>query len=106
MVKKSLFDAVGGFNENYSIIYQDVDLCLKFLTKGYRIIYNPRVIITHYECSTRDKNQYDLIDKNLLLDQWEDIIKKGDAYYNCNFNLTNYGPGNRGYILKIKEEIF
>lgn len=106
MVKKSLFDAVGGFNENYSIIYQDVDLCLKFLTKGYRIIYNPRIIITHYECSTRDKNQYDLIDKNLLLDQWEDIIKKGDAYYNCNFDLTNYGPGNRGYILKIKEEIF
>ena len=106
MVKKSLFVDVGGFNEYYSIIYQDVDLCLKFLTKGYRIIYNPRVVITHYECSTRDKNQYDLIDKNLLLDQWEDIIKSGDIYYNCNFDLTNYGPGNTGYALNIKEEIF
>ena len=106
MVKKSLFDNVGGFNEYYSIIYQDVDLCLKFLTKGYRIIYNPRVMITHYECSTRDKNQYDLIDKNLLLDQWEEVIKNGDIYYNCNFDLTNYGIENRGYILNIKEEIY
>ena len=106
MVKKSLFDSVGGFNEYYSIIYQDVDLCLKFLSRGYRIIFNPQVIITHFECSTRDKNRYDLIDKNLLLDQWEEFIKKGDIYYNCNFDLNNYGPENRGYVLHIKEEIF
>jgi hypothetical protein len=42
----------------------------------------------------------------LLLDQWEDIIKSGDIYYNCNFDLTNYGPGNTGYALNIKEEIY
>jgi len=106
MVKKSLFDDVGGFDEHYSVIYQDVDLCLKFLSRGYRIIFNPRVIITHYECSTRDKNHYDLIDKNLLLDRWEEIIRRGDSYYNCNFDLDNYGPGNRGYVLRINEEIF
>jgi GT2 family glycosyltransferase/2-polyprenyl-3-methyl-5-hydroxy-6-metoxy-1,4-benzoquinol methylase len=97
MVKKSVFLSVEGFNEHYSNIYQDVDLCLKFSIKGYRIIFNPRVIITHYECSTRDKKYYDLIDRNLLLDQWEEIIERGDKYYNCNFDVTKYGSGNTGY---------
>jgi len=97
MVKKSVFLNVEGFNEHYSNVYQDVDLCLKFISNGYRIIFNPRVIITHFECSTRDKKQYDLIDRNLLLDQWDEIIEKGDKYYNCNFDLTNYGLGNTGY---------
>jgi GT2 family glycosyltransferase len=97
MVKKSVFLSVEGFNEHYSNIYQDVDLCLKLNSKGYRIIFNPRVMITHYECSTRDKKYYDLIDRNLLLDQWEEVINRGDKYYNCNFDLTVYGPGNTGY---------
>jgi len=104
MVKKSKFIEVGGFNEHYSIIYQDVDLCLKYMAKGYRIIFDPRAIITHYECSTRNKKSYDLVDRNLLLDQWEEVIKKGDKYYNCNFDLTHYGSGNTGYRTKKKME--
>jgi len=103
MVKKSLFWDVGGFNEHYSIIYQDVDLCLKFISRGYRIIVNPRVVITHYECSTRDKYGYDFIDRNLLLDQWSEIIENGDKYYNKNFDLTKYGRENTGYTIKEKE---
>ena len=97
MVKKTVFLSVEGFNEHYSNIYQDVDLCLKFSSKGYRIIFNPQVVITHFECSTRDKKHYDLIDRYLLLDQWDEIIERGDKYYNCNFDITNYGSGNTGY---------
>ena len=98
MVKKSLFWDVGGFNEHYSIVYQDVDLCLKFIsTRRYRIIFNPRVVIVHYESSTREKGQYDFIDRNLLLDQWSEIIENGDKYYNKNFDLTKYGRGITGY---------
>ncbi len=104
MVKKSVFLELYGFNEHYSIIYQDVDLCLKFISNGYRIIFNPRVIITHYECSTRDITQYNLVDRNLLLDQWEELIKKGDRYYNCNFDLANYGLGSTGYKIKEKRD--
>lgn len=103
MVKKSVFMEVGGFNEYYSVIYQDVDLCLKFITRGYRIIFNPRVIILHYECSTRDKHQYDFIDRTLLLDQWDEIIDNGDKYYNNNFDVTKYCPGHTGYTVTEKE---
>jgi GT2 family glycosyltransferase/SAM-dependent methyltransferase len=102
MVKKSVFWDVGGFNEHYSLIYQDIDLCLKFISRGYRIIFNPRVVITHYESSTRNKNQYDFIDRNLFLDQWSEIIEKGDKYYNENFDLIKYGQRSSGYTVKGK----
>ena len=28
-----------------------------------------------------------MIDRMLLLDQWEDVIERGDPYYNRNLNL-------------------
>lgn len=54
MIKKSLFEAVGGFDEiEFPIAYNDVDLCLKVLQKQQRIVYNPHCQLYHYEGSFR-----------------------------------------------------
>ena len=98
MLKKSVYEEVGGFNVHYATIYQDVDLCLKIRKKGLRIIYTPTAKLYHYEGRTRDLNIYDMIDRILLLDEWEAVIKKGDPYYNPNFDLT-YTREKTGYSL-------
>lgn len=85
MVRRTLFEEVGGFNEHYFTAYQDVDLCLRFLAKGKRNIYTPRATLIHYESYTR-KEYYDWVDRNLLLDFWEPLIEAGDPYYNINFD--------------------
>jgi GT2 family glycosyltransferase len=49
MVKKDRFDEVGGFDEEFRITYNDVDLCLKLKKAGYRNIYNPHAELIHHE---------------------------------------------------------
>ncbi len=86
MMRRSLFDELGGFNEHFFTAFQDVDLCLKIRERGKRIIFTPRARLIHHESVSRGK-YYDLVDHNLLLDCWEPLIKAGDPYYNPNFDV-------------------
>lgn len=87
MIRKSVFDAVGGFNEHFFTAYQDVDLCLRLRARGLRVICTPRALLLHPEFVSRPSYYYDIIDRMLLLDQWEDVIERGDPYYNPNLDL-------------------
>jgi glycosyltransferase involved in cell wall biosynthesis len=49
MMRKSVFDEVGGFDESYRITYNDVDLCLRLHEKGYHNVYTPHVKLLHHE---------------------------------------------------------
>jgi GT2 family glycosyltransferase len=50
MVKRSLFDAVGGLTEDYVVgDYEDSDLCLKLRAAGARIRYEPAAELWHFE---------------------------------------------------------
>jgi O-antigen biosynthesis protein len=86
MIRKTLFDEIGGFNEHFFTAYQDVDLCLRLRARGLRLIYTPQAVAVHHESVSR-KRYYDMIDRNLLLDRWEELIEQGDPYYNPNLNL-------------------
>jgi GT2 family glycosyltransferase len=100
MIKKEVFHQVNGFEGSYNSVYQDVDLCLKIRNKGYSIICTPASVLFHHESVSRG-NDYDFIDRMLLKDQWETVLKN-DPYYNPNFKLDIYGQGHTGYEPKYK----
>ena len=86
MIRKSLFEEIGGLNPHFFTAYQDVDLCLRLRARGLRVICTPRAVLLHHESVSR-QSYYDMIDRMLLLDQWEAVIERGDPYYNPNLNL-------------------
>jgi GT2 family glycosyltransferase len=90
MIKRSDYLNGGGLLEYYESHYQDVDLCLRLLANGKHNLYVSHAVLIHYEGSTRGKF-YDHMDRALLLDTWEDLIAKGDSFYNPNFTLANSG---------------
>jgi O-antigen biosynthesis protein len=49
-LRKGVFAEVGGFDDRFPIDYHDVDLCLRILASGYRIVYESSVVLRHYEC--------------------------------------------------------
>lgn len=49
MIRKSLFDEVGGFDEEFRVTYNDVDLCLRIYEKGYQNLYTPYARLLHHE---------------------------------------------------------
>ena len=48
MIKKSAFDAVGGFNQRYFLYGEEPDLFLKFKLHGYLCYLHPGVEVIHY----------------------------------------------------------
>ena len=86
MIRKSLFLEIGGFNEHFFTAYQDVDLCLRLRERGLRLVCTPQALVVHHESVSR-QSYYDMIDRMLLLDQWESVIERGDPYYNPHLNL-------------------
>jgi GT2 family glycosyltransferase len=53
MCRREVFDAVGGFEGDLSVAFNDVDFCIKIVEKGYRNIYLPHVVLYHYESKSR-----------------------------------------------------
>ena len=116
MVKKSLYDELGGLSEEFAVALNDVDFCLRIREKGYLIVFTPFAELYHYESvsrgsdlklSRREKAKMqkeaakqggtaELSDANslrynkeaaLFKNKWKEILQKGDPYYNVNFSL-------------------
>ncbi len=68
-VERSKFDAVGGFSPVFPSSYNDVDLCLKLLDRGWVTVIEPRAELYHYEASSRDPSISDA-DLAALHDRW------------------------------------
>ncbi len=50
MTPRPAWDRLGGFEEAYSpAYYEDVDYCLRLHDLGYRSVYDPRVVVDHFE---------------------------------------------------------
>ncbi len=53
MVRRDVFDAVGGFDEQFAVAYNDVDFCLRVRERGLRNVMLGRVRVLHHESRTR-----------------------------------------------------
>lgn len=56
MVRKNVFNKVGGYNENYTTCFEDVELNLSIRLIGLKNYYDGSLVAYHYESQTRGKN--------------------------------------------------
>lgn len=96
MMKREAFEKAGGFTEELSVAFNDVDLCLKVRREKYLIVYNPFVELYHYESKSRgaedseDKVRRFQREIEYMRSHWIQILKDGDPYYNKNLSLTKW----------------
>ena len=88
LTKKSLFEAVGGFDEvNLPTTFGDVDYCLKLRERGYLIVYTPYAVLYYYgpkdyKCTSENRETF-LKEVEFLRKKWKDFLNN-DPYYNPN----------------------
>ena len=98
MVRKSIYEEVGGFTEALTVAFNDVDFCLRVRKAGYLIVYNPRVEAYHFESKSRGQEdtpeKLDRFQREIeyMRTNWIKKKKNGDPYYNPNLSrvYTNY----------------
>lgn len=93
MVKKSIYEEVGGLDENFRVALNDVDFCLKLRQKGYLNIFTPFAEAFHFESKSRGfedskaKRERYTEECDNFKKKWSKELEAGDPYYNPNFSL-------------------
>ena len=93
MIRKSVFEEIGGFEESFVVALNDVDLCMKALKAGYLNVMNPFATLYHYESLSRGDDEAP--EKKERFEQevaefkkrWMHELEKGDKFYNPNLTL-------------------
>lgn len=52
LVKKSVYEALGGFSEDLPLNYNDVEFCQRLRERGYSCVVDPAIEVYHYESTT------------------------------------------------------
>ncbi len=96
LVKRSVYEEVGGLEEEFQVAFNDVDFCLKVRKAGYLIVYDADVKLFHYESKSRGME--DTTDRfirfgnemMLLNSKWDILSTFVDPYYNPNLSYLEY----------------
>ncbi|MCM1386091.1 MAG: glycosyltransferase family 2 protein [Bacillus sp. (in: Bacteria)] len=93
MVKKEIYETLGGLDESFAVSLNDVDFCLRIREAGYLNVFTPFAELFHYESISRgldDKGasaeRYNE-ESERFREKWRKMLEKGDPYYNPNFSL-------------------
>jgi len=96
MVRRSVFEQVGGFDEDFSVEYNDVDFCLRVREAGYHNVYLPHVVLYHHESLTRghphltgESYARHLKEIGLFKKRWQKYIDD-DPCYSPNLSLGHH----------------
>ncbi len=72
LVRKSLYDQVGGLDEEaFKVSYNDVDLCLKIRQLNYKIIWTPYATVVHHGSVSQKASNVDLMKRALNAQRFE-----------------------------------
>ena len=89
LMPKFVYDEVGGFDEDYFLYVEDVDLCKRIANKGYKRVFFSRLNYIHFVGFNKKKNPM--------------LIKGYRLYINKHFN--GFYKYLCLFILKINEEV-
>jgi GT2 family glycosyltransferase len=93
MTRAEVFAELGGLTKTLPVNFNDIDYCLKVHAGGRRIVYDPDLILYHFESSSRDPvvNEWEVLQ---MVDRWAQVAAV-DPFGNPNVRrglprLTSY----------------
>ena len=101
LVRRSVFEELGGFDESYLNSYEDLDLCMRVGILGHDVRYCPDAVLTHLESATRDPNgASESSNQALWLKRWSDALQRDSLQLMAEDGLIDVtlGPANRHLI--------
>lgn len=78
LVKKSVWEKAGGLDRRYApAYYEDADLCFSVRKLGYKVYYEPRSSLVHYEGATSGTNlaegfkRFQVLNRPKFMEKWK-----------------------------------
>jgi GT2 family glycosyltransferase len=86
MVRRATFEEVGGMDEQFEVAFNDVDLCLRLVQRGYRNVWTPYAEMVHHESASRGaettpaKRERFNREIQLMQQRWGPLLECDPAY--------------------------
>jgi GT2 family glycosyltransferase len=94
LMPRRVFEEVGGLDEtNLAVAFNDIDLCIRIVERGYRIVWTPYAELYHLESASRGRDDTPenaprfTSEVQYMLHVWKDALAR-DPHYNPNLTLT------------------
>lgn len=87
MVRREVFNEVGGYDEGYRLAFGDIDFCLRVHESGYHNVYTPFARLYHFEGSSRGYKT-PVEDALKGYDSFESYLINEDPYFSPNLTYT------------------
>jgi GT2 family glycosyltransferase len=82
LIRTDLWKQIGGFDERFAPAYcEDSDLAFETRKRGYRVVYQPTSILTHYEGISNGTDlkqgtkRYQVINQRRFFEKWQTVLK-------------------------------
>jgi O-antigen biosynthesis protein len=79
--RRTVLELVGGFDEQFSLEFNDVDLCLRMKLLGYKIVYTPFAELLHFEKASRGDALPRGDQVALFLKRWSELLNNDPAFH-------------------------
>ncbi|WP_369194377.1 glycosyltransferase [Streptomyces djakartensis] len=61
LVRRDVFEQLGGFDRHLPLMRDDVDLCWRAHSAGYRVLIAPEAVVRHAEAASRERRTVDCV---------------------------------------------
>lgn len=83
MIRKSLWEEIGGFDERFvPAYYEDTDLAFEVRKHGYKVMYQPLSVVVHFEGvsngtdTSSGQKAYQVANAKKFFEKWKDVLEK------------------------------
>ncbi|MBD3165697.1 glycosyltransferase, partial [bacterium] len=85
LIRKDLFDRLGGFDIGYMNGWEDVDFCLSARRKGWRIYFEPNSVVIHDTSATPGRKDHEGRNQRRFHQKWGDKVQPDEQLYSKHF---------------------
>ena len=79
--RRSVLEQVDGFEERFSLEFNDTDLCMRLRSLGYRIVCTPMAEMIHSEKASRGERLPPGEDIALFLSRWREFLDNDPSWH-------------------------
>jgi len=80
-LRRAVWDELSGFDPRFPVNFNDVDLCLRAVQRGYRVLVEAGAVLIHEESRTR-LAAVRPEERELFYELWSEVIDRPDPFFN------------------------
>jgi Predicted glycosyltransferases len=112
MVRKELWDRLHGFDERFApAYYEDTDLAFSIRNLGYKVVYQPKSVVVHFEGISHGTDlgsgikSYQVRNKDFFLEKWREVLESKHFPMDTDLFLARDRSRNKKTILFIDYQV-